>query len=176
MFIPAVSQLPLFVGFSMMLNSLSRTPTVFDSESFLTLTSLAHADPTATLPIVIGLISLANAESSRWFITPEAVKREAQVQEWADKKRAKGETVIQPRKIIQSTLRIYSVARILISAVFPGSVQLYWATSSAFGLVQTWVLDYWDSRRLRPTSMQVPLKDTAVNLRASTKSSKTGSP
>ncbi|THH32934.1 hypothetical protein EUX98_g1273 [Antrodiella citrinella] len=151
MIVPAVSQLPLFVGFSMMLSNVSRAPTVFDSESFLTLASLAHADPTVTLPIVIGLLSLANAESSHWFISAEAVKREAQVQEWADKKRAKGEAVIQPKKIIQSTLRIYSVIRILVSAVFPGSVQLYWATSSAFGLVQTWALDYWDSRRVRPS-------------------------
>ena len=125
MLIPAVSQLPLFVGFSVMLNNLSRHPTVFDSESFLTLTSLAHADPTVTLPIVIGLLSLANAESSRWFISAEAAKREAQVQDWTNKRRARGETVIQPKKIIQSTLRMYSVARILISAVFPG-VRCLW--------------------------------------------------
>ena len=61
MLIPAVSQLPLFVGFSVMLNNLSRHPTVFDSESFLTLTSLAHADPTVTLPIVIGLLKIGRA-------------------------------------------------------------------------------------------------------------------
>lgn len=120
MLIPAISQLPLFVGTTMMLNNLSRAPSVFDSESFLTLTSLANADPTVTLPIVIGLISYANAESSRWFVSPQAAEREAQVEEWTKKKRAKGETVLQPRKILQTTLRIYSVARILVSAVFPG--------------------------------------------------------
>ncbi|KAH8105896.1 60Kd inner membrane protein-domain-containing protein [Cristinia sonorae] len=162
MLLPAISQLPLFVGFSMMLNNLSKTPTVFDSESFLTLTSLAHSDPTLTLPIVIGLISFANTESSRWFISAEAAKREAQVQEWTDKRRSKGETVIQPKKIIQTTLRIYSVARILISALFPGSVQLYWATSAAFGLVQTWALDFWDLRRLRPLSTTASPPSEAV--------------
>ncbi|TCD68200.1 hypothetical protein EIP91_011372 [Steccherinum ochraceum] len=156
MLLPAVSQLPLFVGFSLMLNNLSRLPTVFDSESFLTLTSLAHADPTATLPIVIGLLSLANTESSRWFITAEAVEREEKVKEWAAKKRARGETVIQPKILLQNGLRLYSIARILISAMFPGSVQLYWVTSAAFGLVQTWALDIWDSRRARPSSAPQP--------------------
>lgn len=187
MLIPAVSQLPLFVGFSVMLNRLSQYPTVFDSESFLTLTSLAHADPTLTLPIVIGLLSLANTESSRWFISEAALQREARVKEWADKRRAKGETVLEPKKIIQSTLRLYSIARILISALFPGvssdyasadfvvfiiriqSVQLYWATSAAFGLVQTWTLDFWDARRIRPSS---PSKASPATTTAKPKKSK----
>lgn len=120
MLLPAISQMPLFVGTTMVLNNISKAPTVLDSESFLTLTSLAHSDPTVTLPIVIGLLTLANVESSRWFINADAMRREAQVKEWVEQRRAKGETVLEPKKIVQSTLRVYSIGRILIASLFPG--------------------------------------------------------
>ena len=77
---PIVSQLPVFIGTSWMLSHLSQPPTLFDNESFLTLTSLAHSDPTATLPIVLGLVTLANVESSRWFASAEALQRENRVE------------------------------------------------------------------------------------------------
>lgn len=143
-----------------MLSNASRYPTVFDSESFLTLTSLSHPDPTATLPIVLGLITLANVETAHWFLSSDALKRQQKVAEWTAEKRAKGETVLEPGKIIQSSMRALAVGRILIAAVIPGvsilpsllytqssktitqSVELYWVTSAAFGLIQTWVLDY----------------------------------
>ncbi|KAI0081728.1 hypothetical protein K474DRAFT_1586995 [Panus rudis PR-1116 ss-1] len=149
MVIPVVSQLPLFVGFSMLLSRMSQYPTVFDSESFLTLTSLSHSDPTVTLPIVLGIVTLANVETSRWFVNAEVLEREKKVAEWNTKKRAMGHTVLEPKKIIQTAMRGLSVGRILIAAMVPGSIQLYWVTSAVFGLVQTWVLDYWDSRRRR---------------------------
>lgn len=93
---------------------------MFDSEEFLTLTSLAHPDPTATLPIVLGLITLANVETARWFMSAEALQREQKVAEWTAEKRAKGETVLEPKKIIQSGMRGLSIGRILIAAVIPG--------------------------------------------------------
>lgn len=120
MLIPPVSQLPLFVGFSMMLSRLSQSPTVFDSESFLTLTSLSHSDPTSTLPIVLGLITLANVESSRWFISTEAMEREKKVAAWTAQRRAKGHVVLEPKKIIQTSLRGLAVGRILIAVMVPG--------------------------------------------------------
>ncbi|CAL1700800.1 unnamed protein product [Somion occarium] len=119
MLIPMVSQLPLFVGTSMLLSRMSQYPTVFDSESFLTLTSLSHSDPTLTLPIVLGLITLANVESSRWFISTEALERERKVAKWTAERRAKGHTVVEPKKILQSSMRLLSVARILIAAMVP---------------------------------------------------------
>ena len=186
MLIPMVSQLPLFVGTSMLFSRLSQHPTVFDSESFLTLTSLSHSDPTLTLPIVLGLITLANVESSRFFMSAEALERERKVSQWTAEKRAKGHTVLEPKKIIQSSMRLFSIGRILIAAMVPGvcerhcfsmklqtamkgllyilvqqSVQLYWLTSATFGLLQTWVLDYWDSRRPR-----VVAADTDHNVQA----------
>lgn len=151
----------------MVLSRASMPPTVLDSESFLTITSLSHGDPTGTLPIMLGILTFANVDASRWFMTPQARLREQQVAEWTAKRRAAGETVIEPRKIFQSTLRIASVGRIIIALLVPGvsgmpahcdgtplkswttlqSIQLYWVTSAAFGLIQTWVLDWWGHRR-----------------------------
>ncbi|KAI0268384.1 60Kd inner membrane protein-domain-containing protein [Gloeopeniophorella convolvens] len=147
MLIPPLSQLPLFVGTSMFLSRLAQPPTVFDSESFLTLTSLAHADPTAALPIALGMLTLANVESARWFVSAAAREREVREEQRLEERRAQGHIVLQPRKIVQSGLRLLSVGRILIAAMVPGSVVLYWVSSATFGLLQTWVFDYWERRR-----------------------------
>ena len=123
MLIPPVTQLPLFVGTSMFLSRLSQPPTVFDSESFLTLTSLSHADPTVALPIALGLVTLANVESSssiRWFASAEAKEREELEKKRIAERRAQGDIVLQPQKIVQSALRLLSVGRILIGALVPG--------------------------------------------------------
>lgn len=149
MAIPIITQVPLFMGFSIVLNRLSQAPTPFDSESFLTLSTLAHADPTATLPIALGLITLANVESSRWFITDAQRERQEKVQKWKEDRVARGETVIEPQKIIKSALRLISVGRIVVATMVPGGVVLYWVTSATFGLVQTWIMDYWELRRKR---------------------------
>lgn len=117
---PIVTQLPLFVGTSMMLSRASAMPTVLDSESFFTLTSLAHADSTMTLPILLGVITLANAESARWFVSAEVLEREQKVEKWTAERRARGEQILEPRKIYQTSLRILSVGRILIAAMVPG--------------------------------------------------------
>ena len=167
MAIPPLTQLPVFVGCSIVLAHVSQHPTPLDSESFLTLSTLVHPDPTATLPIALGFITLANVESSRWFMTDQQREREVKVQRWKEEKIAKGERVIEPQKIIKSALRLVSVGRILIATMVPGvkllslcivsfpgssvlqSVVLYWVTSATFGLVQTWLLDYWELRRKR---------------------------
>lgn len=120
MLIPPVSQLPLFVGMSMVLSRASVSPTVLDSEAFLTLTSLSHGDPTLTIPIALGLITFANVDASRWFMTTEAIARERRIAEHNAKKQAAGDTVYEPRKIIQNALRTASVGRILIAALVPG--------------------------------------------------------
>jgi inner membrane protein COX18 len=118
--IPIITQVPLFMGFSIVLNRLSQAPTPFDSESFLTLSTLAHADPTATLPIALGLITLANVESSRWFMTDTQRERQEKVQKWKEGRVARGETVIEPQKIIKSVLRLISVGRIVVATMVPG--------------------------------------------------------
>ncbi|KAL4076072.1 60Kd inner membrane protein-domain-containing protein [Scleroderma citrinum] len=149
MLIPPVTQLPVFVGFSVLLSHLSQAPTPFDSESFFTLSALTHADPTGVLPIALGFITLANVESSRWFMTDAQLNREKQVQQWKEARIAKGESVLEPQKIVKSVLRLASIGRIVVASMVPGAVVLYWVTSATFGLVQTWILDYWELRRKR---------------------------
>lgn len=134
MLVPPLTQLPLFVGSSMFISRLSQPPTVFDSESFLTLTSLAHADATVTLPIALGIITLANVESSRWFISEAAKEREELEQKRVSEKRAQGHVVLEPRKIVQSGLRILSVGRILIGAVVPGVRSFFWGGATVVRL------------------------------------------
>ncbi|KAI0832366.1 60Kd inner membrane protein-domain-containing protein [Trametes gibbosa] len=150
---PIVTQLPLFVGTSMMLSHVARAPTVFDAEAFFTLTSLAHPDATLTLPIMLGMITLANVESARWFVRAEELEREQRVARWTAERRARGENVLEPRRIYQTALRIMSVARILIAAMVPGCIQLYWVSSATFGLLQSWALDYWDMRRRKRSAV-----------------------
>lgn len=120
MLIPPITQLPAFVGFSVLLSRLSQAPTPFDSESFFTLSTLTHADPTGTLPIALGFITLANVESSRWFMTEAQLQREKQVQRWKEERVAKGETVLEPQKIIKSVLRLVSIGRIVVASMVPG--------------------------------------------------------
>ena len=120
MVIAPITQLPVFVLTSLTISRACQAPTVLDGESFLTLTSLAHSDPTLTLPIVLGIVTLANVESARWFISPQALEREKKVEEWKAKRRARGETVIEPKKIMQTSLRTLAVCRILIAALVPG--------------------------------------------------------
>ncbi|KAG5648980.1 hypothetical protein DXG03_000329 [Asterophora parasitica] len=148
--IPPLSQLPVFVVGTIMLGRLSLDPTPFDSESFLTLSTLAHPDPTMTLPIVLGILSMVNVESSNWVMNAAEKERERQIEDRNAKAIAEGaKPQIKPRAVIKSALRFLSVGRIIIAAMVPGSVAVYWVTSAAFGVIQTWVMDWQDIRRRR---------------------------
>ncbi|KAF8351374.1 membrane insertase OXA1/ALB3/YidC [Amanita rubescens] len=150
--IPPLTQLPVFVITTIALGRLSVDPTPFDSESFAMLSTLANPDPTMTLPIILGILTMANVESSTWFMTAAERERVQKIQETNEKKHAelgKGARIIRPQKIIKTTLRFLSVARIIVAAVTPGSIQLYWVSSAAFGLAQTWIMDWLDARRKR---------------------------
>jgi mitochondrial inner membrane protein COX18 len=103
-----------------MLAQLSQPPTPFDSESFFTLTSLALPDPTNMLPLLTGIITLANVESSQWFRTSEQKERDKKVETWTAERRARGETVIRPKDIFINALRGLSIVRIIIGFSLPG--------------------------------------------------------
>ena len=120
MAIPILTQLPVFVFSSLVFSRLTQPPSVLDSETFLTLTSLVNPDPTATIPILIGMITFANVESAKWFISAAQKGRQEKVEKWNAGKRAQGHTVVEPKKIVQNVLRVMSVGRILIAAVVPG--------------------------------------------------------
>jgi inner membrane protein COX18 len=124
MLVPVLTQLPVFVLTTAVLARLSQTPTPFDSESFLTLTTLSHADPTMLLPVVLGIVTMANVESSRWSMTEEEREREKKVRQWSSEKRAQGHVIIEPKKHVQSALRLLSVGRIPLGALVPG-VRVY---------------------------------------------------
>lgn len=145
--IPITTQLPLFFGGSVVLSHLSRSATPFDSESFLMLTSLSHVDPTTTLPIVLGFLTLANVESSSWFMTDAQRHKKAIADAKFDKSVEAGEIRFEWGRIVKSGLRLASVGRVLIASMIPGGVVLYWVSSATFGLLQTWAFDYWSWRR-----------------------------
>jgi mitochondrial inner membrane protein COX18 len=117
---PVVTQLPLFFGSTVVLGHLSRMPAPFDSESFLTLTSLSHVDPTTTLPVVLGFLTLANVESSSWFMTDAQRHKRAITDAKFKKSVEAGEVRFQSDKIVKSGLRFLSVGRILIASMVPG--------------------------------------------------------
>ncbi|KAF8745929.1 hypothetical protein AX14_004233 [Amanita brunnescens Koide BX004] len=161
--LPTLSQLPFFVITTIALGRLSVDPTPFDSESFATLSTLAHPDPTMTLPILLGILTMANVESSSWVMTAAERERTRQIQERNDKNNAELGTkarIIQPQKIVKTTLRFLSVVRIIIAAMTPGSVELYWVSSAAFGLIQTWIMDWMDARRRRRRESAVSSSST----------------
>jgi len=148
--IPPLTQLPVFVGFTFILSRLSIDPTPFDSESFFTLSTLAHPDPTMTLPVILGFLTMANVESGNWVLNA-AEREQARKADQEEKKRVLegGKPQLHPSKVLKTFLRGLSVVRIIIAAMTPGSVALYWVSSAAFGLVQTWTIEWMDSRRRR---------------------------
>lgn len=125
MIVPAVTQLPLFVLSTIFFSNLAVRPTPLDSESFLTLSSLARPDPTATLPIALGLTTLANVETAHWFVGEDRAARDAKMQETKEakdrKKFEEGIPVLPNTKdLIQGGLRLFSVARIVIGVMVDG--------------------------------------------------------
>ena len=66
---------------------------------------------------------MANVESSSWVMTVAERERAQKIQKMNDKKNAelgKGARIIQPQKLIKTTLRFLSIGRIIVAAVTPG--------------------------------------------------------
>ncbi|KAL0565053.1 60S ribosomal protein L6 [Marasmius crinis-equi] len=148
---PIIAQTPVFVVMTVMFARLSIDPTSpFDSESFLTLTTLNHSDPTMTLPVVLGLLSMANVDASSWAFNAYETEMQKDLRAKKEKLAAEqGVRHIEPRNIIRSIMRGLSVGRIGLGAIAPGAVCLYWVTSAAFGLVQSWTMASRNVRRKR---------------------------
>jgi inner membrane protein COX18 len=120
MSVPVLAQLPVFVVSSLVFARMTQPPSVLDSETFLTLTSLVNPDSTMTIPILIGMVTFANVESAKWFISDVQQSRQDKVEKWNEERRARGHNVLEPKKIVQNALRVVSVGRILITAMVPG--------------------------------------------------------
>ncbi|CAK5275620.1 unnamed protein product [Mycena citricolor] len=169
MAVSPLSQLPVFVVMSIMFNRLAQDPTPFDSEAFFTLTTLNHPDQTWTLPIILGMVTMANVESNNWLMSAYQRERLRKAEEHRQKLAASGQMTIRPQRVVKSVLNVLSVARILLAAISPGSVVLYWTTSATFGLVQTWILDYSPAHRaktLESVQVQTPVKTTIPEAKA----------
>ncbi|KAJ7507917.1 60Kd inner membrane protein-domain-containing protein [Mycena galericulata] len=131
------TQLPVFFIMSVMFNRLARDPTPFDSEAFLSLTALSHPDPTWSMPIILGMVTMANVELNHWFFSAvNKARMDKPAQQAAD-----GKPLIQPRSVLRTALNAFSVLRIILAAFSPGSVVLYWTTSATCGLLQTWIME-----------------------------------
>jgi len=77
-------------------------------------------------------------------------EQQRQIAERESKRVAEGgKPRLHPGKVLKTLLRGLSIVRIIIAAITPGSVALYWVTSAAFGLVQTWAMGWKDARRRR---------------------------
>ena len=88
------------------------------------LTSLSHVDPTTTLPIVLGFLTLANVESSSWFMTDAQRHKKAIADAKFDKSVEAGEIRFEWGRIVKSGLRLASVGRVLIASMIPGVCHL----------------------------------------------------
>lgn len=94
---------------------------ILDTESFLTLTSLTHADPTSALPIALGLITLANTESASWFLREQTRLAEENEARKVQELREQGKAVLpSPQKIFRGVMRVLSVGRIVLGIMVPG--------------------------------------------------------
>ncbi|KAF7332090.1 60S ribosomal protein L6 [Mycena kentingensis (nom. inval.)] len=158
MFASPVAQLPVFVFMTTLFHRVAQDPTPLDSEAFLMLTTLNHPDPTWSLPILLGVVSMANIEANNWFMSNIQRDRARKAEEYRAKAIAEGRKVGLPlQKILKSGLNAFCVVRIIWAAFSPASVALYWTTSAIGGLVQTWLLDMMSSRPVAtPTSTVVP--------------------
>ncbi len=92
----------------------------FDAESFMTLTSLSRPDETLTIPILVGLITMANVESSTWFMTATEKQAVAQREQRRKDAASKGVHHIAPANGIKQALRAVSVLRIIFAAQVSG--------------------------------------------------------
>jgi len=103
-----------------------------------------------TLPVILGFLTMANVESGNWVLNA-AEREQVRKANQEEKKRVLegGKPQLHPGKVLKTFLRAFSVVRIIIAAMTPGSVTLYWVSSAAFGLVQTWAMEWIDSRRRR---------------------------
>ena len=118
--LPLVTQLPVFFGSTVVFSRLCQSPTPFDMESFLTLSNLSHVDPTTTLPIVLGFITLANVESSQWFMTASQREKKAAADAKFKKDAEAGVLKFEWSRTVKPALRFASVGRVILASMVPG--------------------------------------------------------
>jgi inner membrane protein COX18 len=77
-------------------------------------------DRSNTLPIILGYLTLANVESSDWFMTKTQRHKKAMADAKVKKAAEAGKIRLELGKQAKSVLRCASVVRILIAYMMPG--------------------------------------------------------
>lgn len=115
--VPIIGQMVPFLAASLTFRQVALPPTPFDAESFFTLTSLASIDYTTTLPIAVGLITMANVEMSTWFRplrgASPSPKPQTELTEPAPPK-------ISLAVVIKPILRFMALFRVVVASFLPG--------------------------------------------------------
>jgi mitochondrial inner membrane protein COX18 len=90
------------------------------------LTSLSGVDRTSMLPIILGCLTLANVDSSNWFMTKANRHKKAVADARFEKGVRANEFKFEWGRFIKFALRIASVGRIFIACYVPGVSHLAW--------------------------------------------------
>lgn len=157
--LPSV-QLPLWISLSLVFramcgwSNLSSIPVEpgFKTDTFLWCTDLVEADPFGALPIIIGILGLANVE---WNAI-NTMNRAAATPSSSSAASYAGPTV--PR-IVANISRVGILFFMTMSFQAPTAVCLYWVSSGAFSLIQNIAFDY-----LMPLRYQTTHPTTAFNM------------
>lgn len=83
-------------------------------------------DRTNILPIILGYLTLANVESSNWFMTKTNRHRKAIADARFEKAVRADEIRFEWGRVVKSALRFASVGRIVIASLVPGVSNLIW--------------------------------------------------
>ncbi|QRV72416.1 inner membrane protein, 60 kDa [Ceratobasidium sp. AG-Ba] len=126
------------------------------TESFLTLPSLAHTDPTGMLPIAVGLLMFSNVELGR---LSRPAKRQMEPAPSNDNSGETSPTEL-PRmssmvSALENGLRGVSILFIWIAMQSPGAVVLYWLTSAAYTLAERLYFINFGNREPKPVDQAV---------------------
>ncbi|KAG8720308.1 hypothetical protein FRC08_000604 [Ceratobasidium sp. 394] len=131
-------------------------------ESFLTLPSLAHTDPTGVLPITIGLLMFSNVELGRLSRPTKQLKPTPSNDSGGTS------TTELPRMsslvtALENGLRGASILFIWVAMQAPGAVVLYWLTSASYTLVERLFFINYGKREPKPLDHPIvqPTSSTA---------------
>jgi len=127
MIVPLVIHIPVFVLATTSLRHASIAPTPLTDEAFMSDVALALTDPFGLLPLSIGFLALGNYELNRRFFAVVGSRKP-----WSE--------------TLENTIRGATIVVVGVAMMAPGSVTLYWFTSSLFTLAQTITLGIMDNR------------------------------
>lgn len=145
--LPNIVQVPIFLGLTLFAWRLCTDPTPLEAESFLWIDSLIRPDPTMTVPVGLGVLTFAMAETKSWTMT--AAERAAQDRARTQRRlrAAAGKMEFNLAESMKSAIRLISLPRIVVTSFAPAGLGIVWLTNSLFGLIQNVSFDMISRRR-----------------------------